>query len=133
MMSKLFNMFIFLLKHINRKNNNLIEPKSLFVFLHCYSVRGKLSSIVQMSRYMGVLLAYVVGAYIEYIYVPIIFVFIPTIYALIFVFLPNTPQCYLRKNQIQVSISHIKSMCALCNKFLINIFMGNFNRMQRMH
>lgn len=56
-----------------------------------------------MSRYVGNLLAYIIGSYVTYIYVPVIFVFIPTIFAIIFMFLPNTPQYYLRKNQIKVN------------------------------
>lgn len=56
-----------------------------------------------MSRYMGSLLAYIIGSYVDYIYVPIIFVFIPTMFAIIFIFFPNTTQYYLRKNQRSVS------------------------------
>lgn len=70
-----------------------------------FSIRGRLSTFSQISRVIGVLVAFIVNAVVDYEYVPCIFIFIPFLYAILFMLLPNTPQYYLQKNQDQVSMA----------------------------
>lgn len=84
-----------------------LVPSLFFIFFKqrcfsCYSIRGRLGSIIQLSRNTGILTAYIVGAIVDYEYIPCIFIFIPVLYVVCFVCLPNTPQYYLQKNRIQV-------------------------------
>lgn len=100
-------------------NNKLVTLKLIFIltsffwtyfeiasflsnctFIH--SIRGRLGSIMQLSRNTGILIAYILGAIVDYKSIPCIFIFIPLIYVVCFVFLPNTPQYYLQSNQVQV-------------------------------
>lgn len=69
-----------------------------------FSIRGRLGSIIQLSRNIGILISYIIGAVVDYKYIPCIFIFIPILYVVCFIFLPNTPQFYLHKQQTQVSI-----------------------------
>lgn len=67
-----------------------------------FSNRGRLGSFPQLARNIGILISYIVGAYVDYKYVPCIFIALPIIFGVLFVALPNTPLFYLQKNQIQV-------------------------------
>lgn len=57
-----------------------------------------------LSRNSGILAAYIVGAFVEYEYVPSVFVIIPVVYLICFILLPNTPQYYIQKNNVEVRI-----------------------------
>lgn len=76
--------------------------------LRNFSIRGKLGSFSHLSRNIGVLMAYVVGALVQYKLVPCIFVAIPIIFGIWFFFLPNTPQYHLKKGDINVRNFHMK-------------------------
>lgn len=67
-----------------------------------FSIRGRLGSLIQVTRNSGILIAYIVGAIVDYRHIPFVFIIIPLVYAVGFSFIPNTPQYYLKKNQIQV-------------------------------
>lgn len=71
------------------------------------TIRGRLGSIIQLSRNTGILVSYIIGALVDYKYIPCIFIFIPILYVIGFVLLPNTPQFYLQNQRIQVSISKL--------------------------
>lgn len=66
---------------------------------------------------------FVVGAYVDYMMVPCIFIFFPVVYLLFFMTMPNTPQHLLREGKIQVKIH-----CML-NK-LNRIFFSQFKLMK---
>lgn len=68
------------------------------------SIRGKLGSFPQLARNIGVLFAYIVGAYVDYKYVPCICIFLPFLFAIFFMSLPNTPQYHIKNGQIQVNL-----------------------------
>lgn len=76
-----------------------------YVSLYKHSIRGRLCTFSLLFRNIGVLVAFIVNAVVDYEYVPCIFIFIPFVYAVLFMLLPNTPQYYLRKNQDQVSLT----------------------------
>lgn len=65
------------------------------------------------------------GALVDYKSIPCIFIFIPLVYVVCFVFLPNTPQYYLQSNQIQVRKQQKFSL--ISNSIRIN----SFDRLQR--
>lgn len=65
-------------------------------------IRGRLGSIWQFLRNVGILIAYILGATVEYKFIPCICVVIPIGFAICFFMLPNTPQYHLRKGQLQV-------------------------------
>lgn len=66
-----------------------------------------MGSLGQLSRNIGILIGFIVGAKLDYEYVPCVFVIIPVIFGSIFVFIPNTPQFLLRKGQTEVMISRL--------------------------
>lgn len=66
-------------------------------------VRGRLGSITPLSRNVGVLIGYCVGAVVEYQYRPYILVFFPVMFLFWLYSLPNTPQYYLSKGDHSVS------------------------------
>lgn len=59
-----------------------------------------------VSRSVGTLVAYVVGASVQYDYVPCISGVIPIVFLVVFAMIPNTPQYYLRKGQNEVIKIH---------------------------
>lgn len=66
-------------------------------------IRGRLGSIILFLRHIGILIAFVLGATVEYRHIPYICIIIPFIFAIFFFMLPNTPQYLLHKGQTQVS------------------------------
>lgn len=80
-----------------------------------FSVRGRLSSIPLVMRNTGVLIAYVLGATIDYFTIPLICVIIPIVFVINFTFLPNTPRFHLGHGHIRV--------CNLC--IFIEIYQFN--------
>lgn len=76
--------------------------KLKFSILSYNSVRGRLGCYTPLARNIGILLAYVVGAAMEYRVIPCIFVVVPILFAIGFATLPNTPQYYLLKGEQKV-------------------------------
>lgn len=72
----------------------------LFVFIS--SIRGSLTALWMLSSNIGSLLAYILGAYVEYAYIPYICITMPIAFAAIFIMLPNTPRYHLAKGDIIV-------------------------------
>lgn len=78
-----------------------------------HRIRGRLGSIIQVTRNIGILFAYTLGAVLKYEHIPCIFICIPLLFVVCFVFVPNTPQHYLKKENIQVRIPQKKFMMLL--------------------
>lgn len=51
---------------------------------------------------IGSLFAFIIGAKVQYEVIPMICVFIPIVFAVIFVFIPNVPRFYLQRGQTKV-------------------------------
>lgn len=68
-----------------------------------FSIRGGLGSVSLFLRNIGTLIAYILGATVEYEQIPYICVLIPIAFTIVFATLPNTPQYYVRKGQMKVS------------------------------
>lgn len=71
------------------------------------SIRGRLGGVTLVMRNFGILIAYVLGATIDYFQIPIVCVTVPIIFMILFVMLPSTPQYFLRKKEWKVSIDLI--------------------------
>lgn len=67
-----------------------------------FSIRGRLTSMAVLSMNMGISIAYILGAYVDFHYIPYVCVPIPIVFAVSFIFLPNTPRYHIRKGDIQV-------------------------------
>lgn len=65
--------------------------------------RGRLLGVTLLALNVGTLFAYILGAFIDYENIPIIFGSIPIIFAIIFVMFPNTPRYYLQRSKVHVS------------------------------
>lgn len=69
-------------------------------------IRGMLGTISQLTRCFGTLVAYVLGAYFNYIQMSIIFIGVTMVYVISFYRSPSTPQHLLNIGAINVRISH---------------------------
>lgn len=65
-------------------------------------IRGRLGSLSMLSRNFGCLFMFVIGAYVDYMIVPCIFIFFPIVYLCIFMTMPDTPQHFLKEGKPQV-------------------------------
>lgn len=74
----------------------------LQVLFLVFSIRGRLGSIPLFLRNIGILIAYALGATVDYKYIPCICIIIPIAFVIIFSTLSNTPQYYLRKGNLHV-------------------------------
>lgn len=67
-----------------------------------YSIRGRLGSFGNLLRNIGILFSYSIGAVLNYEYLAPIYIVLQILITIIFVFLPNTPQFYIKRGQLQV-------------------------------
>lgn len=67
-------------------------------------MRGRLGSLTPLARNVGVLIAYIVGATVDYGVIPSILIYIPIVYIVCLYLLPNTPQFYLQRDRFEVSL-----------------------------
>ncbi|XP_055295471.1 facilitated trehalose transporter Tret1-like isoform X2 [Sitodiplosis mosellana] len=72
------------------------------------NIRGRLSSVSHITRNIGILVAYILGAFIDYETIPCIFLSIPIIFGVWFSLLPNTPQYLLQKAQLKKAEDSLK-------------------------
>lgn len=75
-------------------------------FSSLLSIRGTLTSFLLLSMNMGILIAYILGAYVEYTLIPYICGIVPIAFAILFTMLPNTPRFHLAQGNVQVSNSN---------------------------
>lgn len=80
-------------------NKCWISLMELFFFCR---IRGRLGSFGLFMRNLGVLFGYVLGASIEYKYIPCICIVFPIIFVIVFTFLPNTPKFHLERGHTKV-------------------------------
>ncbi|XP_037040406.1 facilitated trehalose transporter Tret1-2 homolog [Bradysia coprophila] len=72
------------------------------------NIRGRLGSLPLFFRNVGILIAYIIGATVDYKFIPWICVTIPIVFVIIFVTLSNTPQYYLRRGNLQKAEDALK-------------------------
>lgn len=66
------------------------------------SVRGMLSSVVPIGSATGILIAYTLGNYFNYYVTPIFAIVSIAIFAVVFLFFPESPVFLVRQNRITV-------------------------------
>lgn len=86
-----------------------ILPARPFIIFHThignrfhFRIRGKLGSMALLIRSIGYLLAFIVGAYVEYSIVPFIYLGIPILFLAFLLYLPNTAPYLIRTGQYEV-------------------------------
>jgi len=70
--------------------------------------RKELNAYFPISMSFGILLIYVIGSYINYFIVPLIFAPILVLYFILMMFLPETPQYLLKKMKDEEALSSLK-------------------------
>lgn len=80
-----------------------------------YSVRGQLSSLMQVSFNCGIALGFVACSYLDFYTVPLVLIMSPLTFFSVFIWLPSTPQMLLKQNQSKVLFYYI-----LFQSFLLN-------------
>lgn len=79
---------------------------SVFFFqivLHLLRVRGILGTLLTVSVNVGILIGYLGGTYLDYKAVPYVMMIFPILFIFVFLFMPNTPQYYIRSRRLGVS------------------------------
>lgn len=69
-----------------------------------FSIRGKLGSMALLIRSIGYMVAFIVGAYVEYSVVPFVYLGIPLIFFAILLYLPNTAPYLISSGKYEVSV-----------------------------
>lgn len=73
-----------------------------------YSVRGTLGSMLILSLNLGILIAYLVGAYLPYNIVPGVLLVFPILFLCGSLFLPDTPRFLMLKGRIEEAEKSLK-------------------------
>lgn len=69
-----------------------------------HSIRGRLGSLLMLSCTTGILFSFVAGTYLSYLQVPKLFMGLPIIFIIVFIFLPETPQYHISRKDNEVSL-----------------------------
>lgn len=72
------------------------------------SVRGILGAMMATSQYFGILLSYIIGAFVPYSYVPYVLLPIPIIFFLSFIFIPESPMFLIKQNKRKEAENSLK-------------------------
>lgn len=70
------------------------------------SIRGALGSVTAVSLYLGLLLGYITGAFMDYEHIPYLFMIIGIVFIVSFSFMPETPMFLMSKGKEKVM--HLK-------------------------
>lgn len=91
-----------------------MSTKIIFTFqnyftlsLSYFSIRGRLGTIYQYSRNLGILFSYTLGSFFNYITASYFYSAIVVLFYATFVFLPSTPQYLLRNDKIEVKSNYL--------------------------
>lgn len=75
-----------------------------------YSIRGTLLSALYAVENLGVLLAYIIGEYFKFYAMPLFAIILIAAFAILLLFIPESPIYLIRKNKIDVSKRKYKGM-----------------------
>lgn len=67
-----------------------------------FSVRGRLGSLLMLSANAGFLFAFIAGHYLNYHQIPFLGILISIVFIAAFVFFPDSPAHYLRRDDQEV-------------------------------
>lgn len=76
------------------------------------AIRGSLGAFLMVSVNFGILIGFILGAYLHYFIVPRILICLPTLFLVSILFFPDTPQFLLSKNNVEGAR---KSICFYLN------------------
>lgn len=77
-----------------------------FVEISCDSIRGAMGTIVSVGADLGTLMGYALGTYCDYNITPIVAIIVTILFAVLFLFFPETPIFLVKRNQILVNLSY---------------------------
>lgn len=80
-----------------------------------FRIRGKLGSMALLIRSIGYMVAFIVGAYIEYSIVPFVYLGIPIVFFAFVLYLPNTAPYLMRTGKCEVSFHLIWPNIGVCD------------------
>lgn len=63
------------------------------------SIRGALGSFIMVFVSLGILLSFVAGTYLPFVYVPYVFMFLPAVPVIALLFMPDTCQQLLARDR----------------------------------
>lgn len=75
-----------------------------------YRIRGKLGSMALLIRSIGYMVAFIIGAYVDYSIVPFIYLGIPILFFTTLLYLPNTPSHLIKIKKYEVSFNFSNRM-----------------------
>lgn len=67
-------------------------------------IRGQIGTIYMYARNFGILIAFTIGSYYNYITASLFFIAITVVFLATFLFVPSTPQHFLQKNDFRVCL-----------------------------
>lgn len=107
--------------HIARLKKIIIRNNLFSIFLvHFHRIRGRLGSLLMLNVCIGILLGFIAGTHLPYNLVPQIFLPLPIVFFLLFIFFPETPQHYVMRKNFDVRKTghhqHRFSMKKISNK-----------------
>lgn len=70
--------------------------------INIFSIRGRLGSVMLFMRNIGILIAYILGATLDFKQIPFICICFPIIFGFTFIWLPNTPLFNLQNGRLEV-------------------------------
>lgn len=85
------------------------------------NVRGVLGSFFIFSINLGTLLMFIAGTYLHYSVVPKLMISLPIIFALTFVFLPETPQHLLKLGKVKQAENALKYLRGCQNEIPLKV------------
>lgn len=123
------------LKSLTNCYNFFMTVNVFFKIINCFvstcpSVRGRLGTIANYARNFGILMAFTVGAYFDYIYASIVHNGITLLFFATFLIVPSTPQYLLQKNQLDVRFNFTQSPMENATDFTI-VFCFKFFRLPK--
>lgn len=77
---------------------------------------------MNLSRNIGTLFGYIIGATVDYKHIPFISASVTIIFSILFVMLPNTPRFHLRKKQYQVKRNRYSFSMNILSTIVYNCF-----------
>lgn len=70
-------------------------------YIHC-RIRGRLGSLLMLSVTIGILFGFIAGTYLQYFLVPKLFLPLPIVFFVLFIFFPETPQYFIQRKSFEV-------------------------------
>lgn len=99
---------LFVTEIANKELVDVFSEKKIKIKLkfRIYRIRGFLGLMGPLIVTVGILMAYICGAFVDYRSVPYCFIGFPVLYFVVMLFTPETPHKLIGQNNIQESIEY---------------------------